>query len=79
MGKTFVYNTGASDEDKKEDELEFGVFIDGTLNNRKNTETRKIVREKTNEHVIVDSGSNRSKIILERERLQHKAVLWRCV
>ena len=34
MGKSFVYNTGASDDDKKKNEIhvEFGVFIDGTLN-----------------------------------------------
>jgi len=37
MGRAFVYNTGSSDDDKKDDELrlEFGVFIDGTLNNKK--------------------------------------------
>lgn len=43
MGKSFVYNTGASDDDKKENEirLEFGVFIDGTLNNKDNTALRE--------------------------------------
>lgn len=43
MGTTYVYNTG---EDKSEDkflQFEFGVFIDGTLNNRRNTEIRKKV------------------------------------
>jgi hypothetical protein len=42
MGKSFVYNTGASDDDKKEDEIraEFGVFIDGTLNKQRKYEKR---------------------------------------
>lgn len=42
MGKSFVYNTGSSDDDKLADELrlEFGVFIDGTLNNKTNKEMR---------------------------------------
>jgi hypothetical protein len=42
MGKSFVYNTGSSSDDKREDEirLEFGVFIDGTLNNKDNTDLR---------------------------------------
>lgn len=77
MGYSFVYNDGASDDDKKEDELrfEFGVFIDGTLNNKKNTETRKTVRNETNEYVIVDADSAHHKQKLERERLQHKAVM----
>jgi hypothetical protein len=42
MGKSFVYNTGSAEDDKKEDELRFtfGVFIDGTLNNKENTKLR---------------------------------------
>jgi hypothetical protein len=42
MGKTFVYNTGASKDDLKKDELHlsFGIFIDGTLNNKNNTDMR---------------------------------------
>jgi hypothetical protein len=42
MGQTFVYNAGSSDDDKLEDELQlkFGIFIDGTLNNKTNTEKR---------------------------------------
>jgi Uncharacterized alpha/beta hydrolase domain (DUF2235) len=42
MGQTFVYNTGSSKDDIAEDEIElkFGVFIDGTLNNKTNTEKR---------------------------------------
>jgi hypothetical protein len=36
MGKSFVYNAGTSGDDMEGDEIraEFGVFIDGTLNNR---------------------------------------------
>jgi hypothetical protein len=42
MGKTFVYNTGAGKDDIKKDELHltFGIFIDGTLNNKNNTDMR---------------------------------------
>lgn len=77
MGYSFVYNTGSADDDKKEDELrfEFGVFIDGTLNNKRNTETRKIVRGETNEHVIIDPDSAHHKQNLEREALQHKTIM----
>ena len=36
MGKSFVYNAGSSNDDKEKDSLyfEFGIFIDGTLNNK---------------------------------------------
>lgn len=46
MGKSIVYNTGSSQESvlKKNAELSFGVFIDGTLNNKKNTELRRKYR-----------------------------------
>lgn len=42
MGKTFVYNTGTSKDEEKQDELRltFGIFIDGTLNNKNNTDMR---------------------------------------
>lgn len=42
MGKTFVYNTGTSKDEEKQDELHltFGIFIDGTLNNKNNTDMR---------------------------------------
>ncbi|OXE96393.1 phospholipase effector Tle1 domain-containing protein, partial [Flavobacterium araucananum] len=44
MGKTFVYNTGASKDEVKKDDLHliFGVFIDGTLNNKNNTDMRTV-------------------------------------
>ena len=40
MGQTFVYNSG--EEETKRDELQFvfGIFIDGTLNNKDNTDMR---------------------------------------
>ena len=49
MGKSFVYNTGSADDDKKEDELclTFGIFIDGTLNNKDNTQLRRFSRNET--------------------------------
>lgn len=54
MGKSFVYNTGSAEDDKKDDELwfEFGVFIDGTLNNKENTSLRRKYR-KENEYSIL--------------------------
>lgn len=46
MGKSFVYNTGSNTDNvpKKHEEFIFGVFIDGTLNNKKNTELRRKYR-----------------------------------
>jgi hypothetical protein len=46
MGKSFVYNTGTSEDSLLKDELQlsFGIFIDGTLNNKKNTELRRKYR-----------------------------------
>ena len=42
MGKSFVYNTGSSEDLKPTEEfhLNFGIFIDGTLNNMYNTDLR---------------------------------------
>jgi hypothetical protein len=43
MGKSFVFNAGtAEDEIKKEEiHLTFGVFIDGTIYNMKNTKLQR--------------------------------------
>jgi hypothetical protein len=46
MGKTFVYNTGEAEVEKKHLEVTFGVFIDGTLNNKENTKLRLKVEGK---------------------------------
>ena len=47
MGKTFVYNTGNPLPDPPGTlKLTYGVFFDGTLNNRENTEIRKKVEKK---------------------------------
>lgn len=47
MGQTFVYNTGTSLQDSPGTlKLCFGMFFDGTRNNRKNTEIRKKVKSK---------------------------------
>lgn len=40
MGQTFVYNSGKEDFKRDELQFEFGVFIDGTLNNKDNTDMR---------------------------------------
>ncbi|SHM00933.1 phospholipase effector Tle1 domain-containing protein [Flavobacterium chilense] len=76
MGYSFVYNADTSDDDRKDDELrfEFGIFIDGTLNNKKNTETRKIVRGETNEHVIIDPESRHHKANLHKEALDYEKI-----
>jgi cytoskeletal protein CcmA (bactofilin family) len=42
MGQTFVYNFGEAEIDKKKIEVTFGVFIDGTLNNKDNTDMRNV-------------------------------------
>ncbi len=49
MGQTFVYNTGKAEVEEKHFEVEFGVFIDGTLNNKDNSRVRKVVN-KEQEH-----------------------------
>ena len=47
MGRTFVYNTGNPlPESPGTLKLTYGVFFDGTLNNRENTEIRKKVEKK---------------------------------
>ncbi|MBE0392328.1 phospholipase effector Tle1 domain-containing protein [Flavobacterium sp. PL002] len=66
MGKSFVYNTGSTDDDKKEDELHliFGIFIDGTLNNKKNTQLRRDSRNETANSTITEE---KKKADIERE------------
>jgi hypothetical protein len=40
MSTTFVYNAGDYKSEEDHLELTFGVFIDGTLNNKDNTDLR---------------------------------------
>jgi archaellum component FlaG (FlaF/FlaG flagellin family) len=47
MGQTYVYNTGKAEVADEEVEVTFGVFIDGTLNNKANTKLRYKVEGKT--------------------------------
>ena len=42
MGQTFVYNLGKEELKRDELQLTFGVFIDGTLNNKDNTDLRNV-------------------------------------
>ena len=42
MGQTFVYNFGEKEIGEDEIEVTFGVFIDGTLNNKTNKELRDV-------------------------------------
>ena len=46
MGQTYVYNTGKAEVADEEVEVTFGVFIDGTLNNKENTKLRYKVEGK---------------------------------
>ncbi|WP_309607474.1 phospholipase effector Tle1 domain-containing protein [Flavobacterium sp.] len=46
MGQTYVYNTGKAEVADEEVEVTFGVFIDGTLNNKANTKLRYKVEGK---------------------------------
>ncbi len=57
MGKSFVYNTGESKGPEEELEMTFGVFIDGTLNNKTNTELRRKYRNGGVENLTDDQIS----------------------
>jgi hypothetical protein len=62
MGKSFVYNTGSAEDDIKDNELpiNYGIFIDGTLNNKDNTDLRtKYARTDKNKKVnnTLDNGT----------------------
>ena len=41
MGTTFVYNSGEAVDPKDELHVSFGLFFDGTLNNKENTRIRE--------------------------------------
>jgi hypothetical protein len=78
MGKSFVYNTGSAEDDKKADELrfDFGVFIDGTLNNKENTRLRRKYRNEDENSILTKKKKDKDKEIenedyetLTKERL----------
>lgn len=77
MGKSFVYNTGSSEDSIGEDELElsFGMFFDGTLNNKRNTELRKHYRNKDKENLTEEErlaavdGEEKAYTTLEKKGL----------
>ncbi len=75
-GKSFVYNKGSSEDDKKEDQLRFnfGVFFDGTLNNMYNTDARRKSRNETKDSFI-DTQSDKYKNDLAREASAREKVL----
>ncbi len=76
MGKSFVYNTGSSEDDKKKEDLRFnfGVFFDGTLNNMYNTDARRKSRNET-EKSFIDTQSDKYKTDLVREASDREDVL----
>ncbi|OUL60271.1 phospholipase effector Tle1 domain-containing protein [Flavobacterium sp. AJR] len=76
MGKSFVYNTGTSEDviPKKYEELTFGLFFDGTLNNLENTKLRKKYRdegfmnnEKKDDYTFDEAGEKARKSARDAE------------
>ncbi|MBS7253673.1 phospholipase effector Tle1 domain-containing protein [Flavobacterium branchiicola] len=74
MGKTFVYNTGASKDDIKKDELHltFGIFIDGTLNNKDNTDMRNKHSRGVDKNGKVDYSKGNSELESEDSKAYKK-------
>lgn len=56
MGQTFVYNAGVSVVPEDELNLTFGLFFDGTLNNRENTRLRKKYRTPGEDQLAKDNS-----------------------
>ena len=75
MGKSFVYNTGESKVPEEQIEFTFGVFIDGTLNNKTNTELRRKYRNGGVEN-ITDAQIEAS---VEKDEAAYKALMKRGV
>jgi hypothetical protein len=71
MAKSFVYNTGSSEDDIKKDELRltFGIFIDGTLNNKENTKLRRKYRSEDEHSTITKDKKERD---LKKEEADYK-------
>ena len=68
MGQTFVYNTGKAEVAKEEIEVTFGVFIDGTLNNKANTKLRYKVEGKADP--LLEKGESTTATAEEKKIFQ---------
>lgn len=75
MGKSFVYNTGESRAAEEQLEFTFGVFIDGTLNNKTNTELRRKYRNGGVENLTDDQMAESVK----RDEAEYKKLMKRGV
>ncbi|OXA83306.1 T6SS phospholipase effector Tle1-like catalytic domain-containing protein [Flavobacterium hercynium] len=73
MGKSFVYNVGSALENKKDDELwfDYGVFIDGTLNNNENTRLRRKYRNEDERSILTKDKKEKD---LEREKEDYESL-----
>ncbi|WP_303813409.1 DUF2235 domain-containing protein, partial [Apibacter mensalis] len=74
MGKTFVFNSGEARSEPGELQLTYGLFFDGTLNNRENTRIWKKVRgidgygNPTEEEIKIFEQYAQEKKFLSRKR-----------
>lgn len=79
MGKTFVFNSGEARSRPGELQLSYGLFFDGTLNNRENTRIRKKVRgidgygNPTEEEIQIFEQNARKKKFLSRQRIDKES------
>ena len=72
MGYSFVYNTGEEEQPKQELQLNFGVFIDGTLNNKENTRLRNLYGRTNDEGRIDQSITNKE--IEDKDNTAYKTI-----
>ncbi|QYN48754.1 DUF2235 domain-containing protein [Apibacter sp. ESL0432] len=79
MGKTFVFNSGEARSEPGELQLTYGLFFDGTLNNRENTRIWKKVRgidgygNPTEEEIEIFEQNAREKKFLSRKRVDKES------
>ncbi|KQB42632.1 T6SS phospholipase effector Tle1-like catalytic domain-containing protein [Flavobacterium aquidurense] len=74
MEKSFAYNEGSSQDEEKQDELRltFGIFIDGTLNNKDNTEMRTR-HSRTNKEGKIDYSKGNKELETDDE-IEYKKI-----
>ncbi|QYN50686.1 phospholipase effector Tle1 domain-containing protein [Apibacter sp. ESL0404] len=79
MGKTFVFNSGEARSEPGELQLTYGLFFDGTLNNRENTRIWKKVRgidgygNPTKEEIEIFEQNAQEKKFLSRKRVDKES------
>ncbi|CAM3749851.1 DUF2235 domain-containing protein [Flavobacterium gelidilacus] len=72
MGQTYVYNSGKYEVSDDEIEVTFGVFIDGTLNNKENTKLKYKV--KGEQDPLLEKGEVQKPATTEEKKTYHEAV-----